>query len=94
MNILINQSELEIKINSTPSGPERNALCDFNIMAQKNGQILPSVFIPTTITDEIVEGLNDSEYYYVITIGGYRESWKGFNIKRDPTRIHSILIEQ
>lgn len=94
MNIVINQKELEIKINSTPTGPERNALCDLNILAQKNGKMHSVVFIPTSITDEIVNGLNDSEYYYVVTSGGYRETWKGFAIKNNPTRIQLILIEQ
>ena len=91
---LINQTGLEELINSTPTGPERNALCDFNIMAQTIGKEVSSVFIPTAVTDEIVNSLNDSDYYYVITSGGYKETWKGFNIKRNPTRIHSILIEQ
>lgn len=91
---LINQTELENKINSTPTGPERNALCEFNIMVQSMGKEVSSVFIPTIITDEIINGLNDSEYYYVVTSGGYKESRKGFNIKRNPTSIHSILIEQ
>ena len=93
MNIVINQKDLEIKINSTPTGPERNALCDLNILAQ-NGKMHPVVFIPTSITNEIVNGLDDSEYYYVITSGGYRETWKGFAIKNNPTRIQTILIEQ
>lgn len=91
---LIDQNELEQKIEATPTGPERNALCDFNIMAQKIGKEVSSVFIPTIITDEIINGLNDSDYYYIITSGGYKESKKGFSIKRNPSSIHSILIEQ
>ena len=42
----------------------------------------------------MVAKLNDMDYYYVVTSGGYRESWKGFAIKNNPTRIQSILIEQ
>ena len=94
MNRIINQTELEEKINSTPTGPDRNALCDFSIMLQTMGKEIASpVFVPTLLTDEILNGLNDSDYYYVVTSGGYKECKKGFNIKRSPASIHSILIE-
>jgi len=94
MNRIINQSELEQKIEATPTGPERNALCDFNIMLQKMGKEVPAVFVPTIATEELINSLNDMDYYYVVTSGGYRESWKGFAIKNNPTRIQSILIEK
>lgn len=91
---IIDQTELEKKIEATPTGPERNALCDFNIRAQSMGKEASSVFVPTIVTDDLVKSLDDMDYYYVVTSGGYRESWKGFYIKNNPTRIQSILIEQ
>lgn len=92
---LIDKTELDLKIEITPSGPERNALCDLNIMSQAIGKDVASkdLFLMTDITPAICQTLEDSEYYYITTSGGYRECRKGFIIKSKPKEVKSILIQ-
>ena len=95
MIIIIDNKSLEFKINSTPTSPERTALCDFKIMAEKLAvKHLQEVYIMKELTDEIVNQLNDFDYYFVSASNGWKECFRGFFIKKNVANIKSILIQQ